>query len=48
MYMDNIFIATAEDYNYHRSKVHWTLDTLDDNNLYVNPEKCTFKARCVE
>src|SRR6266702_2486966 len=48
IYMDDILIATPTDLPHHRRLVHRVLDKLEEHNLYLKPEKCTFEALEVE
>ena len=47
IYMDNILIATAT-LQEHRDIVHRVLTILQENDLYLKPEKCTFEAPSIE
>ena len=40
IYMDNILIATTGSLIYYQQKVAQFLKKLQDNNLYLKPEKC--------
>jgi len=44
VYMDNILITTSTDTHHHCEMVHQILYQLKEHNLYLKPEKCTFKA----
>jgi|SRR6266702_2827690 len=44
IYMDDILITTPNDLNHHRQLVHQVLTRLEEHNLYLKPEKCTFEA----
>ncbi len=44
IYMDNILIATPNDLNHHRHLVHQVLDKLEEHNLFLKLEKCTFEV----
>jgi len=48
IYMDDILIATTGSLNEHRSKVAHILTKLQDNNLFLKPEKCHFHKEEVE
>ncbi len=48
IYMDDILIATPSDLNHHRQLVHQVLKRLEEHDLYLKPEKCTFEALEVE
>ena len=47
IYMDDIFIFTKE-LQQNIEYIKWTLQRLQDNNLYLKPEKCTFWMTKVE
>lgn len=47
VYMDDILIFTAT-LEEHRRVVHRVLKVLDDNNLFLKPEKCEFERTRVE
>ncbi len=47
IYMDNILITTTHDPT-HQEIVHQVLYRLEEHDLYLKPEKCTFKAQEVE
>src|SRR6266852_7847945 len=48
IYMDDILIHTNENIENHRKCVHRILRKLEDNDLFLKPEKCIFKQECVE
>src|SRR6266702_2565816 len=48
IYMDDILIATPNNLEHHRRLVHQVLDRLEEHDLYLKPEKCTFEALEVE
>jgi hypothetical protein len=48
IYMDDILITTAGSLDHHRSKVAHVLWKLQDNNLFLKPEKCHFHKKEVE
>jgi RNase H-like domain found in reverse transcriptase/Reverse transcriptase (RNA-dependent DNA polymerase) len=48
IYMDNILIATTGNLTQHRDKVAQILKKLQDNNLFLKPEKCQFHKQEVE
>jgi len=48
VYMDNILIATTLDQHHHHEIVHQVLYWLEEHDLYLKPEKCTFEALEVE
>ena len=48
IYMDDILITTAGSLNHHRNKVTHVLDKLQDNDLFLKPEKCHFHKEEVE
>ena len=48
IYMDDILIATERDLNGHRKVVTNVLKKLQDNDLFLKPEKCVFHKREVE
>ncbi len=48
IYMDDILIATPSDLSHHRRLVHQVLTRLEEHDLYLKPEKCTFEAPEVE
>ncbi|HYT45281.1 MAG TPA: reverse transcriptase family protein, partial [Methylomirabilota bacterium] len=47
-YMDNILIATRDNLTYHREVVNTVLRTMEDNSLFLKPEKCEFEKHRVE
>ncbi len=48
IYMDDILIATPGNLNHHRQLVHQVLTKLEEHDLYLKPEKCTFEVPEVE
>jgi len=48
IYMDNILIHMDNDVAKHRKYVHWILQKLEENNLYLKPEKCAFEQQKIE
>ncbi len=44
IYMDDILIATPSNLDHHRNVVHQVLDKLEEHDLFLKPEKCTFEA----
>ena len=48
IYMDNILIATAGSLDHHCSKVAHVLQKLQNNDLFLKPEKCHFHKKEVE
>jgi Reverse transcriptase (RNA-dependent DNA polymerase) len=46
--MDNILIATTRNLTQHCDKVTQILKRLQDNNLFLKPEKCQFHKQEVE
>jgi RNase H-like domain found in reverse transcriptase len=48
IYMDNILIATTGSIIQHYNKVAQILKKLQDNNLFLKPEKCQFHKQEVE
>jgi hypothetical protein len=48
IYMDDILIATEGDLNDHKTKVTHVLQKLQDNDLFLKPEKCRFHKQEVE
>ena len=48
IYMDDILIATPSNVNHHRQLVHQVLDKLEEHDLFLKPEKCTFKVPEIE
>ncbi len=48
IYMDDILIATPTDIPHHRQLVHQVLDKLEEHDLFLKPEKCTFEAPEIE
>ncbi|TFY76466.1 hypothetical protein EWM64_g7547 [Hericium alpestre] len=47
IYMDNILITTAT-LQEHCDIIHRVLTILQENDLYLKPEKCTFEASSIE
>jgi len=48
VYMDDILIATIHNPTHHQELVHQVLYQLEEHNLYLKLEKCTFEAPEVE
>src|SRR6266702_1701412 len=48
VYMDDILIATPSNLSHHQRLVHQVLTRLEEHDLYLKPEKCTFEALEVE
>ena len=48
IYMDDIIIATANDLPEHWQKVAHVLWKLEEHNLYLKLEKCTFHSETVD
>ncbi len=48
IYMDDILIATPNNVTHHRRLVHQVLDKLEEHNLFLKPEKCTFEVPEIE
>ncbi len=48
IYMDDILIATVDDKIHHREIVHQVLYRIEEHNLYLKPEKCSFETLEVE
>jgi Reverse transcriptase (RNA-dependent DNA polymerase) len=48
IYMDDILIATTGSLEQHKQKVHQVLRKLEDNVLYLKPEKCSFHQKAVD
>ncbi len=48
IYMDDILIATPSNLSHHQRLVHQVLTRLEEHDLYLKPEKCTFEALEVE
>jgi hypothetical protein len=44
VYMDDILIATSTSLEQHREAVHGVLDILEQNDLFIKPEKCIWEA----
>ena len=45
IYMDNILVATNGTLKEYIKKVHYILDRMHENNLFLKPSKCTFHKR---
>ena len=43
VYMDDILVATKDDIQFHKKCVHRMPEKLKKHDLYLKPEKCTFK-----
>ncbi len=48
IYMDDILIATPHNIPHHRRLVHQVLDKLEEHDLFLKPEKCTFEVPEIE
>jgi len=48
VYMDDILIATIHDTLHHHEIVHQVLYCVEEHDLYLKPEKCTFETPEVE
>ncbi len=48
IYMDDILIATPSNAPHHRQLIHQVLDKLEEHDLFLKPEKCTFEVPEVE
>ena len=48
IYMDDILIATEGDLTHHRNRVTFILKKLQDNDLFLKPEKCQFHKKEVD
>ena len=48
IYMDDILITTAGSLDQHRRQVHRVLQKLQDNDLFLKPEKCRFHHKEVD
>ncbi len=48
IYMDDILIATPHDIPHHQQLVHRVLDKLEEHDLFLKPEKCTFEVPEIE
>jgi len=48
VYMDDILIATTNNLTHHREIVHQVLYRLEEHDLYLKPEKCSFETPEVE
>jgi len=46
--MDNILIHTNNDIAKHQEYIYWILQKLEENDLYLKPEKCAFKQHRIE
>jgi hypothetical protein len=45
IYMDDILIATSGSLNFHKKYVAHVLSKLQNNDLYLKPEKCAFHKK---
>jgi len=48
IYMDDILIHTNNDIAKHQEYVHQILQKLEENDLYLKPEKCAFEQHKIE
>src|SRR6266571_1614122 len=48
IYMDDILITTPNNIPHHRQLVHQVLDKLEEHDLFLKPEKCTFEVPEIE
>jgi len=48
IYMDDILIHTDNNVVKHWKYVHWILQKLEENDLYLKPEKCTFEQQRIK
>ncbi len=48
IYMDDILIAMPSNTTHHQRIVHQVLDKLEEHNLFLKPEKCTFEVPEIE
>ncbi len=48
IYMDNILITTPDNIPHHQQLVHQVLDKLEEHDLFLKPEKCTFEVPEIE
>ena len=48
VYMDDILVATKGSKDYHFSKIRIILQKLQENDLFLKPEKCRFAQKSVE
>ena len=48
VYMDDILIATKDNLQFHEKCIHRMLEKLKKHDLYLKPEKCTFKQQRIE
>ncbi len=48
IYMDDILIATSHNTPHHRQLVHQVLEKLEEHDLFLKPEKCTFEVPEIE
>jgi len=48
VYMDDMLIATTHDIPLHQRRVHQILNKLHQHNLFLKPEKCSFKQTRME
>src|SRR6266567_9475636 len=46
--MDDILIATKDNLTYHREVVKTVLSTIEENSLFLKPEKCKLEKHRVE
>ncbi len=46
--MDNILIVTPMNLPHHRCIIHQVLDKLEEHNLFLKLEKCTFEVPEIE
>src|SRR5260370_3253769 len=47
VYMDDIIIGTGSTLEDHKAAVHDVLTLLEEHDLYLKPEKCTFHSSSV-
>ena len=48
IYMDDILIATPNNLSHHWQLVHQVLDKLEEHDLFLKPDKCTFEVPEIE
>ncbi len=48
IYMDDILITTPNDMPHHQQLVHAVLNKLEEHDLFLKPEKCTFEVPEIE
>ncbi len=48
IYMDDILIVTSHNTPHHRQLVHQVLEKLEEHDLFLKPEKCTFEVPEIE